>query len=148
MNEFDKSSPAFAMTGVCGIYCAACECHTAKDSPELLKYLVSVGINAESLPCRGCRKGEGDCPAIGGKCETYQCALERKVDFCFECADYPCAKLNPAADRASKLPHNLKVYNLAYIQHQGLEKFADDAPKFKEKYFKGKMMIGKGPQLD
>lgn len=148
MNESIKSSQAFSMTGVCGIYCAECECHKAKDNPDLLKYLISVGISADRLPCRGCRKGEGDCPAIGGECATYQCALEKKVDFCFECPDYPCARLNPAADRANALPHNLKVYNLAFIQSQGLEKFAQEAPKIKEKYFKGKMMIGKGPQID
>lgn len=71
----------------------------------------------------------------------------RRSEFWFECADYPCARLNPAADRADKLPHNLKVYNLSYIQHQGLEKFAEHAPEFKDKYFRGKMMIGKGPHI-
>lgn len=149
MNKIDKTSEAFEMTAVCGIYCAICECHTAKDKPELLNHLIkNTNIPAEKLPCPGCRKGEGDCPPIGGVCATYQCAMERKVDFCFACADYPCGRLLPAADRAARLPHNLKVYNLSSIQHQGLEKFAKEAAANKEKYFKGQMIIGQGPRLD
>lgn len=147
MCKIDKTSHTFEMTAVCGIYCGSCECHTSKDNPELLNYLVSAGINAKHLPCTGCRKGEGDCPVIGGACETYLCAKQKKVDFCYECDEYPCSRLIPAADRAERIPHNLKVFNLAYIEHQGLEKFASEAPRMKEKYFKGKMMIGKGPQL-
>lgn len=148
MNKIDKRSKAFEMTAICGIYCASCECHTAKDNPELMQYLIeSRNIPADKLPCAGCRKGEGVCPAIGEDCETYQCARDRNVDFCFECTDYPCSRLHPAADLADKLPHNLKMYNLAFIQQQGLERFAEEAAASKEKYFKGRMMIGKGPQI-
>ena len=136
------------MTAVCGIYCAECECHKAKDSEVLFKYLVNAGIKAESLPCPGCREGKGKCPPIKDECLTYNCAQSKNVDFCFECAEFPCEKLNPSADRATVLPHNLKVYNLCYIKNQGIEKFAEDAAAIKNRYFKGKMAIGKGPQVE
>jgi len=142
-----QESKAFEMTGVCGIYCAECECAKAKDEPKLMEYLVGKGMDAEKLPCQGCRVVEGNCPAVGEKCETYKCAQEKKVNFCFECAEFPCAKLNPASDRANILPHNLKTFNLCYIQNHGIEKFAENAAEIKQKYYKGVMMIGKGPQI-
>jgi len=65
-----------------------------------------------------------------------------------ECGDFPCSRLNPASDRAEILPHNLKAFNLCYIQKHGLEEFAQHAAEFKNKYYKGKMAVGKGPQME
>lgn len=146
MGNYNKKSREYIMTGFCGIYCGECECHKAKDDPKLMEYMKSKGI--PNLPCPGCREVEGRCPVIGGVCETYKCALEKKVDFCFECEEFPCSKLNPASDRADILPHNLKAFNLCYIQKHGLEEFARDAAEFKNKYYKGKMAVGKGPQME
>jgi len=134
--------------GPCGIFCGICECYSCKDNSELLEYLVSRGINREKLPCAGCREIEGNCPAIGSTCETYTCAKERKVDFCYECSDFPCSKLNPAADRADVLPHNTKVFNLCCIRQQGVDKFLERASNIKKRYYTGKMVVGKGPQID
>ncbi len=146
MGDYNRESRAYIMTGFCGIYCGECECHKAKDDLKLMEYMKSKGI--PNLPCPGCREVEGRCPVIGGVCETYQCALEKKVDFCFECDDFPCSRLNPASDRADILPHNLKAFNLCYIQKHGLEEFASHAAEFKNKYYKGKMAVGKGPQTE
>jgi hypothetical protein len=138
----------FNMTGYCGICCSECECAKAKDDVNLMQYLISRGFPADKLPCPGCRAVEGHCPIIGEKCATYKCAFEKNIDFCYECEDFPCEKLNPASDRANILPHNLKVFNLCYIKNYGLEKFTEDAALIRERYFKGKMAIGKGPQLE
>ena len=148
MSDFRNESKAFQMTGFCGIYCAECECAKAGDDPKLMEYLIGRGMKAENLPCPGCRSVAGNCPAIGEKCATYQCAVDKGVDFCFECDDFPCDKLNPAADRANILPHNLKAFNLCCIQNQGIEEFSKKAASIKNKYYKGKMMIGKGPQTE
>lgn len=142
MRSYDKKSRAFTMTAVCGISCENCECHTAKDNELLLTYLVGTGIPAEKLPCRGCRSVNGNCPVLGETCSTYTCASAKGVEFCFECNDFPCSKLNPAADRAMILPHNLKTYNLCIIQNRGLEKFSEEAAAIKEKYYKGTMLAG------
>lgn len=146
MSNFNKESKEFIMTAYCGISCGDCECHKAKDDPKLMEYLSGRGIR--DLPCGGCREAEGKCPVLGGVCETYRCAVDKKVDFCYECDEFPCSKLNPAADKADILPHNLKVYNLCYIQRHGLEEFAQHAPEFKGKYYKGKMAVGRGPQVE
>jgi hypothetical protein len=135
------------MVAPCGIDCGQCECHTAKDNPALMDYLISVGIPKDRLPCDGCRAIKGACPVLEVTCDTYQCISERGRTFCYECEDFPCSRLNPASDRAAQLPHNTKVFNLCYIQKQGLDKFLKNSADIKNRYFKGKMIVGKGPQI-
>jgi hypothetical protein len=132
----------------CGIDCGTCECYICKDDQQLYKYLISRGIPEEKLPCAGCRAIEGQCPVIGGTCATYLCVTEKKVDFCFECPDFPCPMLNPAADKADILPHNLKVFNLCTIMRKGVEGFIESSADFKKRYYRGKMLVGKGPQVE
>lgn len=132
----------------CGIYCAECPVHKAKDDPKMQEALTARGMKKESVPCPGCRAIKGNCPAIGGICETYTCVNEHGVEFCFECGDFPCAKLNPASDRAAILPHNIKIFNLCFIKEKGLEKWLEEAPQIQDRYYKGKMVIGKSPQID
>jgi hypothetical protein len=136
------------LVALCGIDCGICELNMCRDNPGLLAYLVSRGIPKEKLPCAGCRKIEGHCPVIGAQCATYACAAERGVDFCFDCGDFPCTKLQPSADRADVLPHNTKVFNLCTIKRAGVENFVKISSEIKEKYYKGKMEIGKGPQIN
>jgi hypothetical protein len=136
----------------CGINCGDCGVHLVKDKAKLIDSLVARGfgkesLNEKSLPCGGCRAVKGNCAVIGGTCETYTCIAGRGFDFCFECPDFPCIKLNPAADRANVLPHNMKVFNLCFIQRQGLAKFVEKWPDIKQRYYGGKMEVGKGPQL-
>lgn len=130
----------------CGIDCGTCELFLCGDNQQLFEYLVSKGVPKEKLPCEGCRDIEGFCPVLGSRCETYACVDEKNVAFCFECGDFPCSKLNPSADRADTLPHNLKVYNLCTIRREGVEGFLVLSGKIKERYFKGTMEIGKGPR--
>jgi hypothetical protein len=131
----------------CGIDCGTCELNLSKDNPPLLAYLVSKGIPKEKLPCEGCRNIKGDCPVIGAKCATYICATEKEADFCFNCSDFPCVKLQPSADRADILPHNMKVFNLCTIKRVGTERFVEISTEIKQRYYKGKMAVGKGPQI-
>jgi len=54
--------------------------------------------------------------------------------------------LNLAADRATTLPHNLKVFNLCVIQRLGVDDFIKQSAEIKITYYQGKMSIGRGPQ--
>jgi hypothetical protein len=132
----------------CGIDCGRCECYTARDIPALLDHLVFVGIRKDRLPCDGCRAVEGACPVLETACETHSCITGRGLAFCYECGDFPCSRLNPAADRAGQLPHNTKVFNLCCIERQGLDTFIQNSGDIRLRYFTGKMVIGKGPQID
>jgi hypothetical protein len=131
----------------CGIDCGNCALHLSGDDQALMVRLVSRGIAAEKLPCAGCRDVQGNCPVLGETCATYQCADQAGVTFCFECGEFPCAKLNPAADRAATLPHNLKVFNLCAIRRLGVDAFVAQSAEIERTYFDGKMAIGSGPQL-
>ena len=132
----------------CGIDCGICELYTCKDNSQLYDHLISRGIPKDNIPCAGCRSIEGMCPVHPTKCATYTCVTERNVDFCHECNDFPCSKLQPAADRADILPHNTKVFNLCTIKNVGLENFIKKSAEIKLKYYKGKMVIGAGPHIE
>jgi hypothetical protein len=131
----------------CGIDCGNCSLNMCKDDPAMMNRLIARGIPREKLPCEGCRNIGGDCPVISGTCETYACVSRMAVDFCYECADFPCSRLCPSSQRADVLPHNLKVFNLCTIERIGPERFVGVSARLEQAYFKGKMEIGKGPTV-
>lgn len=101
----------------------------------------------ERRPCPGCRLSNGRVQFVEGTCETYACADRHGVNFCFDCPEFLCAKLNPAADKAGDLPHNIKLFVLFYIKQHGVEEWKKKTAEVKQRYFGGKMIIGKGPQM-
>lgn len=146
----------------CGISCRHCLFYLLKDNPAVADSMVSLGFSRDKLQhCQGCRPTEGKCPnanctketlfnslpAAGSSCATYTCSVEHGVDFCYECPEFPCVKLQPCADMAKELPHNMKVFYLSFIKHQGLTEFLKKYPELGPRYYFGKMAIGKGPQL-
>lgn len=141
------TSERTSLVAPCGIDCGICELYLCKDNDRLLAYLLSKGIPQEKLPCPGCRAVQGHCPVIGSQCASYTCAVEKDVEFCYQCREFPCSKLQPAADRADVLPHNLKVFNLCTIQRAGVEGFIELSAGIKQKYYQGRMQVGNGPQL-
>jgi hypothetical protein len=135
------------MVAPCGIDCGICELHTLTLNDELYQRMIGQGIPKEKLPCPGCRAVEGDCPVKPSICDTWTCAKENELEFCSACTDFPCNRLQPAADRADVLPHNLKVFNLCKINQIGLKAFIEQSSEIKLKYYCGKIVIGNGPHL-
>ena len=75
-------------------------------------------------------------------CNVYKCISKKDIKFCCDCPDFPCDHLHPFAEKASEVPHNIKVFNLCLIKKLGLESWAKEkAEKVKETYFKGKFKI-------
>lgn len=102
----------------CGkYYCALCDYHKGtitEAAKNLLKFVDQYGslrlianaekafnfdefarglrwLSSQQKPCRGCRFGGGwswwrDCP-------VRDCCLERGIDFCYQCKEFPCRKL-------------------------------------------------------
>ncbi len=133
----------------CGIDCVNCEVYAANITEALkARMAAAMKLVPEKVPCRGCRAEKG-CRLHFSSCDTLDCVTRRGLDFCFECAEFPCAMLHPSADRASTLPHNLKVFNLCRIKAVGPQAWLEnEARAAREKYYKGIMVVGSGPTLD
>lgn len=102
----------------CGMYnCAFCDYHKetiVKAARDLLVYVEKYNslrliadaskacnfsefarglkwLTSQNEPCKGCRFGGGwswwsDCP-------VRDCCVEKNIDFCYQCRDFPCTKL-------------------------------------------------------
>jgi hypothetical protein len=129
----------------CGLDCGVCELYTCKDDPALMDQLISRGILKDMTHCPGCRAVKGHCPVLSEQCNTYNCVKSNNIDYCFECEEFPCVTLHPAADQANTLPHNLKIYNLCQLMNLGPESFIEMSIENKKRYFKGRIKVGRGP---
>ena len=126
----------------CGVYCGGCRRYQARSDETLRKQIAEQkGIPvAELYVCAGCRPLRGRVKISGGEpvCDTYACALNKKVEFCYQCADFPCLKLAPCADRAQETPHNNKVYNLVLLKKLGIDAWLEGYPTRLRQYRQGK----------
>lgn len=134
------------LTAPCGLGCFICDFHEDNVTAELLELIHSkMGIPKADIPCKGCRAQDAKHFHLPDGCRTLDCVKAKGVDLCCNCADFPCLYLAPTADQAGRYPHNMKVYNLCRIRKIGLQKWADEeAGPIREKYFKGKFVVGKG----
>jgi hypothetical protein len=140
---------AQSLVAPCGIDCVNCEVQARNITPELKTRLgTALKLDPEKVPCQGCRQEKG-CRLQYQNCPTLDCVTAKGHAFCYECGQFPCGMLQPTADRADKLPHNLKVFNLCRIKAIGVEKWLEQEAKLiRQKYYQGKMMVGRGPVLE
>jgi hypothetical protein len=132
-----------ALEAPCGIHCGLCKLNQALTDENLRNTIEKMNLKT----CTGCRSIDGHCPVIGEQCQTWVCSQRHGVEFCSECSEFPCYKLAPSSDRADKLPHNIKIFSLSLRKAQGAHEWGKQINKIYDLYFKGKMVIGHGPQL-
>lgn len=136
------------LSAPCGLFCGNCPLYKAERDLEFRKTLAQkMKVSPEEARCPGCRPASGNVPPIQGKCQTYICADSKKVDFCYQCDDFPCDKLAPCSDRARIFPHNFKVFSLLILQKKGRETWEKEYPQIARNYFRGKLVLGDGPQI-
>lgn len=134
------------LTAICGIDCFNCELYKENITDEMRKRIAPfLKKDPDGFQCEGCRAS--GCAMIPTECATKKCAESKGVEFCSDCDLFPCVKLQPCCDRADKLPHNYKVYNLCRIKAVGIDEWAKEAKTIRDTYYKGKMAIGAGPQI-
>ncbi|MFC1724910.1 DUF3795 domain-containing protein [candidate division KSB1 bacterium] len=136
------------LSAPCGLDCFNCELYEENITEEMRQqFAAKFQKDPEEVACKGCRLEKG-CKLLEKTCETLKCVGEKKVEFCFECDEFPCPKLQPAKDGADKFPHNFKLFNLCRMKAVGVEKWAEDEAKLiRQRYFKGKFFHGSGPIL-
>lgn len=137
------------LTAPCGLDCFNCEVHESNITEQMGVFLAQqLGIAKDQVACKGCRQTQGQ-RLHYPSCATLDCATQYGVGFCFECHEFPCSKLQPAADGAARYPHNMKLYNLCRMKAVGVERWAEEESlEIRRKYFEGKFVVGLGPILE
>ena len=92
--------------------------NSACDFDEFLKGL--SWIASHDKPCRGCRFGGGwswwsDCP-------VRDCTIQKSIDFCYQCEDFPCQRLKtePLLERKKAIIEtNKQIKTLGIKEYSG-----------------------------
>lgn len=111
----------------CGIYCKRCPGMKAYD-------------------CKGCREQKGqvqDFPV----CKTYKCVTSNGYNFCHECEEFPCEKLQPIVNFEIFTPHNSKLYNLLMIKKLGIAEWNKICEEKSDLYYRGRKIKYGGDPL-
>jgi hypothetical protein len=127
----------------CGLYCGGCPMYLAAKDEALRQQLAAMWkIPPDKfMTCAGCRPLEGLIKPIGemAVCDTYTCATgDKKVEFCYQCEDFPCLKLAPCVNRSQELPHNSKIYNLLRLKKLGVKDWLEKYASQMMRYWQGK----------
>ena len=93
---------------VCGLNCARCT------------------VLTEQKECAGCRGPIEQ--NWSGNCKFRPCAKARGHDYCFECDEFPCDKLQAFANDGYE-HHRLAVENMKRMREIGLERWLAEQPK-------------------
>ena len=110
------------LAAVCGLFCPACRAFIGtKEDPEGLKVMaLRFQRSLEEMQCNGCRS-EKRCFYCKSKCIMAKCAALKGVDFCGECAEYPCSDLKAFQ---AEMPHRIELWeSQARIKEVGYEKW-------------------------
>lgn len=101
------------MIASCGMNCALCVAYQFFKGD-----LNKAGFKRKYCP--GCIPRQKNCLYMKNKCDLLG---EGKVRFCFECAQFPCARLK-GLDKRYRLKYNMSmIENLKMIQSQGMKAF-------------------------
>lgn len=90
------------MISVCGLICTDCPAYlaTQNDDDEGRKKVANewssdkLLLKPEDINCDGCSAIEKRLIKFCTMCEVRDCGLERKLQNCAHCDEYPCEKLN------------------------------------------------------
>jgi len=112
--------PDKKLAAVCGLFCPACHVFIGtKEDPERLKVMAQrLQRSLEEMRCNGCRSDKR-CFYCESNCKMVKCAATKGVDFCGECAEYPCGELKTFQ---AELPHRIELWKAqARIKEVGYE---------------------------
>jgi len=97
----------------CGMDCAVCSAYLAQ-AHGIPKKRGAISH------CLGCRARPKQCACLKGRCRRLATG---RVDYCFECPDYPCERLG-RIDRRHRTTYGMSfLENLAVIRQHGAEAF-------------------------
>jgi hypothetical protein len=139
------------MIAPCGYYCYGCPAYvntTCTDEVVADNMAKRANVSIKNIRmCKGCRATNGK--PHGSLCPTYDCCVnQKKLDFCYECEDFPCLKLAPISQGADVRTHNSKIYNLLMLKKLGMDAYIEKGQDWWILYARGKSPIpGDDPQI-
>ena len=98
----------------CGINCGACI--------AFFGYTMG-GKERKHGACIGCRNRASLCAFIKKGCKAL--ANKEPVEFCFECSDFPCERLERIEKTYTRKYGLSLIGNLKYIQEKGMDAFLE-----------------------
>ncbi|WP_455367587.1 DUF3795 domain-containing protein [[Eubacterium] cellulosolvens] len=101
------------LVALCGMNCRICSGYLAFNHD-----VKSKGIRM--LYCIGCRPRNKRCAFLKKRCSLL---LENKVEYCYECADFPCTRLQRIDQRYRTFYRMSLIENLEFIKENGLTDF-------------------------
>jgi hypothetical protein len=115
-------SPDKTLVSVCGLYCRACGIYTStreNNVENLQRIATRMNVAMGEIRCNGCRSETRT--AYCKDCFMVKCATAKGIDFCGQCADYPCTEIK---DFQSKMPHRAELWkSQERIKEIGWEKW-------------------------
>ncbi len=110
MGETSKNirTPDKHLVAVCGLFCPACHVFigTREDPGRLAAMAQRLQRTLEEIKCNGCRS-ERRCFYCETVCTMAKCAAAKGVDFCGDCAEYPCSSLRAFQ---AEMPHRIELW--------------------------------------
>ena len=101
-------APDKQLAAVCGLFCPSCTLYIGTyDDPARLQWLAGrFGCPVDELACHGCRSDKRAyyCEET---CTFVSCAAEKGIDFCGECAEYPC---EPLKAFQTEMSHRIELW--------------------------------------
>lgn len=99
-----------------------------KDFERNNQFLSLCGLNCVLCPmfigknCPGCGGGEGN-----QSCKITRCSMEHgRIEYCFQCGDYPCEKFSHIDDFDSFITHRNQKADLEKAKQIGIEKYNEE----------------------
>lgn len=100
------------MIAPCGMNCRIC----------LSFFGYAVNGRKRKNRCIGCRPRDKRCAFVKKRCDEL---LNNKVEYCFECNNFPCENLTKLDKRYRENYGMSMIENLEYIQKNGINKFLE-----------------------
>jgi len=105
------------VVGACGLICSECATYIAtfKDDNEFrektakrMREQYKISMNSEDINCQGCMAPG---PHIGycAVCKIRDCIVEKKLENCAYCDDYPCDVVEKFHKMAPKAKENIEI---------------------------------------
>ena len=111
-----KIDKTFKLIAICGLNCGECDIYLAPSNPVIAKKLVKrfdgmwEDVKVTNFHCSTCKGDRSECWT--SECWIRDCCLEnKKLEYCFECKEFPCIKLikwSKQSENYAKALQNLK----------------------------------------